>query len=80
MNSNRTLSVAIGVILSGNAVVTPRIVHAAEPDSDSDAIQEITVTAQRRTQNMQDVPIRIRALTADALVHLNATTFDDFVL
>ena len=79
MNSNRTLPVAIAVILSGNAV-TPHIVHAAEPDSVSDAIQEITVTAQRRTQNMQDVPIQIQALTADALVQLNATTFDDFVL
>ena len=79
MNSNRTLQAAVVAILSGSAVVTPRATQAAEPDSPSDALQEITVTAQRRTQNLQDVPIQIQALTADALVQLNATTFDDFV-
>ena len=79
MNSNRTLSVAIAAILGGSAAAVPHRLHAAEPDSSSDAIQEITVTAQRRTENMQDVPIQIQALTADTLVQLNATTFDDFV-
>src|SRR6266849_1700459 len=79
MNSNRTLSVAIVAILGGNAAIVPRALHASEADSATDVIQEITVTAQRRTQNMQDVPIQIQALTADTLVQLNATTFDDFV-
>ena len=37
------------------------------------------MTAQRRTENLQNVPITIQALTADTLVKLNATTFDDFV-
>src|ERR1700679_1877754 len=70
---------AIAVILSGNAVVTPRMVHASEPDSDSDTIQEITVTAQRRTQSMQDVPISMQAFTGQALQQLNITTFDDYI-
>ena len=43
-----------------------------------DTIQEITVTAQRRTENMQDVPITIQALTGETLKQLNVTTFDDF--
>jgi hypothetical protein len=33
-------------------------------DVSSDAIREITVTVQRRTENMQYVPIAIQALTA----------------
>jgi iron complex outermembrane recepter protein len=77
MNSNPKLSYAIAAILSGS---TPSWVHAAPAaDTDVDAIQEITVTAQRRTENAQDVPISIQALTAETLTQLNVTTFDDFV-
>jgi iron complex outermembrane receptor protein len=79
MNSNPRLSYAIAAILSG----TPGglVCAAAAPDADtsSDAIQEITVTAQRRTENMQNVPIQIQALTGEALTQLSVETFDDFV-
>ena len=37
------------------------------------------VTANRREENLQDVPITIQVLTGDTLAKLNATTFDDFV-
>ena len=55
--------------------------HAATATdtSDSEGIQEITVTAQRRTENAQNVPITLQALTAETLQQLNVTTFDDFV-
>ena len=81
MNSNPKLSYAIATILGGYSAAA-----AAAPASDSadasvntDAVQEITVTAQRRSENSQDVPITIQALTADTLTQLNVTTFDDFV-
>jgi iron complex outermembrane receptor protein len=45
----------------------------------SEGIQEIIVTAQRRAENMQDVPITIQALTGESLKQLNVTTFDDFI-
>ncbi len=48
-------------------------------DSASDGIAEIVVTAQRRTENIQNVPIMIQVLSADTLANLNAETFDDFV-
>ena len=80
MNSNQTLSYAIAAILSGASV---GLVHAAATaagaDTSSDGIQEIVVTAQRRTENMQDVPITIQALTAETLTQLSVSTFDDFV-
>lgn len=77
MNSNQKLSYAIAVILSGSAA---GIAHAA-PDaaSASDEIMEITVTAQRRTESAQNVPITIQALTAETLKELSVSTFDDFV-
>jgi outer membrane receptor protein involved in Fe transport len=45
----------------------------------SDALAEITVTAQRRTENMQDVPISMQAFTAETLQQLNIQTFDDYL-
>src|SRR6202453_898557 len=78
MNSNAKLSCAIAAILAGSS--TTGLVHAADAgDSSSDTIQEITVTAQRRTENMQDVPITIQALTAETLQNLHVETFDDFI-
>jgi iron complex outermembrane recepter protein len=80
MKSNPALSRAIAVILggcsAGFALATPAPDAA---DANSEGIQEITVTAQRRTENMQDVPITIQALNAETLQQLNVTTLDDFV-
>jgi outer membrane receptor protein involved in Fe transport len=77
MNSNAKLSYAIAAILGGNAAGFAYAATAT--DTSSDTIQEIIVTAQRRTENMQDVPITIQALTAETLVQLSVATFDDFV-
>jgi outer membrane receptor protein involved in Fe transport len=80
MNANSKLSYAIAAILSGSSA---GLVHAATAadtsDANSDSIQEIVVTAQRRVENMQDVPIQIQALTGQTLEQLHVTTFDDFV-
>lgn len=40
---------------------------------------EIIVTANRREESLQNVPITIQVLTGATLARLNATTFDDFV-
>ena len=79
MNSNSKLSYAITAILNcsaaGYAHATPASDASTVP---SDSIQEIVVTAQRRNENMQDVPITIQALTGDTLTQLNVTTFEEF--
>jgi iron complex outermembrane receptor protein len=78
VNSNPKLWRAIAGILSG---CSTSLVHAASiaDTGDSGGIQEIVVTAQRRAENMQDVPNTMQALTAETLAQLNATTFDDFI-
>ena len=76
MNSNPKLSCAIAAILSGSSIGLSHAAPAADTN-DSDAIQEITVTAQRRTESIQDVPITIQAITGAQLAELNVTTFDD---
>jgi len=44
-----------------------------------DELQEVIVTANRREENLQNVPIAMHVLTGETLAKLNATTFDDFV-
>jgi iron complex outermembrane receptor protein len=56
--------------------------QSAEPNAavaSGTELSEITVTAQRRTENLQDVPITIQALTSETLQQLNVSTFDDIV-
>ncbi|HWJ33881.1 MAG TPA: TonB-dependent receptor [Steroidobacteraceae bacterium] len=78
MNSNTRLSCAIAAILGGSYMGPCQAATPADAGN-SEGIQEIVVTAQRRAQNLQDVPITIQALTADTLTELNVTTFDQFV-
>ena len=80
MNSNSKLSYAIAAILSGTALGAAHAATATATATDnSDQLQTITVTAQRRVQNMQDVPISIQALTSQTLQQLNVKNLDDFV-
>src|SRR5882672_3788722 len=81
---NSKISYAVAAILGGVSVAAPFAAHAAEPASSggeagSGVLEEITVTAQRRSENIQDVPISMQALTAQALQQLNVSTFDDYI-
>ena len=49
----------------------------AERDDGGIALQEVVVTAQRRTENLQKVPISITALSADTLSQKGVVTTDD---
>jgi iron complex outermembrane recepter protein len=51
----------------------------ASAESSSDAIGEIVVTAQRRTENIQNVPIQVQALTSETLAQLNVVNFDQMI-
>jgi len=42
-------------------------------------LEEIIVTAQKRAENMQDVPISIQALATDQLEQLHVNNFKDYV-
>jgi outer membrane receptor protein involved in Fe transport len=79
MNANSKLSYAIAAILSGTPMALSHAADAPADTTDSGGIQEITVTAQRRTESIQDVPITIQAITGDQLKQLNVTTFDDLL-
>jgi iron complex outermembrane recepter protein len=52
---------------------------SATSTSSSGTLQEVIVTAQRRAQNIQNVPISIQAMTGQTLQNLNVQTFADYV-
>jgi iron complex outermembrane recepter protein len=79
MQPHSKLSYAIAAILGGGAFGSAVAANSTDANSASDQIQEITVTAQRRSENIQNVPIAIQALTGETLKQLNVTTFDDLI-
>ncbi len=77
MITNKKLALAISAVLSGYTGAT----HAAT-DVDTGAssgLEEITVTAQRRSESIQDVPITIQAISGETLSQLSVATFDDAI-
>jgi outer membrane receptor protein involved in Fe transport len=84
-NHRSQISYAVAAILGGasfaaSGQVQPAAGSGAAPgEANSEALAEITVTAQRRTERMQDVPIAMQALTAQTLEQLNVSTFDDYL-
>jgi outer membrane receptor protein involved in Fe transport len=74
------ISCAVAGILGGTAVAASAQEQApGTSESVSKGITEVIVTAQRRTENMQNVPISMQALTGQTLQQLNIQTFDDFL-
>jgi outer membrane receptor protein involved in Fe transport len=57
------------------------VAHPAPPPvtSAGSQLEEVVVTATRRSENLQDVPLAVTALTGATLRQLNVQTFDDFV-
>ncbi len=79
MHSRSKLSCAIAAVLGSGGLGHVAAANAADENSSADQIQEITVTAQRRSENVQNVPIAIQAFTGETLAQLNVTTFDNLI-
>ncbi len=76
---NLTLSRTIAAILSGASVGMSAAAFAAPAEPESEALGEIVVTAQRRSESMQNVPISMQAFTGKTIAELNVATFDDYI-
>ena len=79
MKPNPKISAAVAAILSASSanIVFAAPADQAEATAASTGLQEVTVTAQRRTENVQDVPITVQVLTGATLTQLNVTNFND---
>ena len=83
MKSNHKLSRTVAAILSASAAHAVLAANAggtrATSSPGAPQLREIVVTAQRRAQNIQRVPITMEALTGKTLQQLNVQTFSQFV-
>src|SRR5215475_6477744 len=73
------ISCAVAAIIGGTSVAALAQEQSTGSESVSEGMTEVIVTAQRRTENMQNVPISMQALTGQTLQQLNIQTFDDFL-
>lgn len=77
---NSKVSYAVAAILAGASYAATAAAPADNPESAGiGALEEITVTAQRRSESIQNVPIAMQAFTSETLQQLNVTTFDDYI-
>lgn len=77
MKHNKKIAYAISVALASAAQAS----LAADEDQAgaSAGITEVVVTAQRRSESVQDVPITVQAITGDQLKQLNVVSFNDLL-
>jgi iron complex outermembrane receptor protein len=71
------LAIGIAAALSGAATLHTPLAHAADASSDN-TLEEVIVTARKRAENLQDVPISIDVYTAKDLQNLAITQFEDY--
>lgn len=64
--------------VAGFAMMTaPALAQTAAPAADDTAPAEIVVTAQKRTERLQDVPVAVSVLSGDTLVKLSTNNIED---
>ena len=73
---NRAKS-AVAVAVASAVLATPNINISAQG---AGAIEEIVVTSRKKTENLQDVPVSVSALTEEMLEERGINTFEDYLL
>jgi iron complex outermembrane recepter protein len=63
--------------VSATLIVSPVFAQQATPTGDSPGLEDIVVTAQKREQNLQNVPVSVTALSAESLANQRIADFSD---
>src|ERR1700743_183321 len=71
MKARYMVSCAVAALVSGGA--------AFAQTAPSNGIEQVVVTAERRSESVQNVPTTIQAFTGQALADINATTLDSLL-
>ena len=83
MKYNRKLAYAISVAIASAAaqaaIAADAPVAPADEEQPSGGVSEIVVTAQRRSESIQDVPITVQAVTGEQLKQLGVVSFNDLM-
>lgn len=89
MKPNHKLSRTIAAILSASAIrmvlaadapaTAPPAPSMGQAEASAQALQAVVVTATRRRENVQDVPVTVQVLTGRMLQQLHLSSFEDYV-
>jgi iron complex outermembrane recepter protein len=81
MKPNPKISAAVAAILSvpSSAIVLAQQAETTPATATGGGLAEVVVTAERRTERLQDVPITVQAITGAQLTQLNVTNFNDLL-
>jgi len=81
MKPNPKIAAAVAAILSASstAIVNAQQASTAPAAATGSELTEVVVTAQRRSENLQDVPITIQAISGAQLAELNVVSFNDLL-
>ena len=52
---------------------------AGHVSAEQGVMEEVVVTASKRSESMQDIPIAVQAMTENSLEEQNITSFEDYV-
>src|SRR6202035_2494565 len=74
----RRAIVRTGIPLASALLASMPAAYAQET-AGTGALAEVVVTAQKRSENLQDVPLSIQALSTEKLEQLNIANIDDYV-
>ena len=74
-------SLMFSTMLLSCAVIFPAAAYAQEAEDEDDAfeLETIIVTAQRRSENLQEVPAQVTAFTAQTIKNANIKSTQDFI-
>ena len=75
----RNRVVRAGIPVASTLLVAVPTVWAQQPSQTEGALQEVIVTAQKRVENLQDVPVAVQVLDTTKLEQLRITGLDDYV-
>jgi outer membrane receptor protein involved in Fe transport len=74
----RNVVVRTGIPVASTLLASLHGAYAADAP-EGGALQEVVVTAQKRVENLQDVPISVQVLDTKKLEQLNIVNLDDYV-
>jgi iron complex outermembrane receptor protein len=80
LKTNRRITAAVLAALGAHGTCfAADAADSGAGDSGLDSVSTVTVTAQRRSESIQNVPITVQAITGDQLKQLGVSSFDDVV-
>lgn len=78
LKTNRRTQLARLLMLAGTAISMPALAQQAQTEAENSDPNVIIVTAQKRSENLQNVPISIQALGTQKLEQLGVANFTDY--